>query len=177
MTTTTDVAVFVAINDNVEESERGRWMTLGNYESKTEFITAAKKLIGSEVLYFSDVEADFEIGDLITSRNINQKVWGYIALNDTDYIALVQAYETAFDVDGMSVDEILNKAQKALYGRFEVFGDLIRDYRYDLNYSKTEAERGIFKGVNLKELLNHDMGVTLMEHLTEVNDYYFWNEQ
>ena len=175
MTTTTDVAVFVSINQDIEDSERGRWMTLSNYANKADFMDAAKKLIGSEVLFFSDVEADFEVGDLITSTDIDSKVWGYISLEDTDAISLVQAYERAFGLSGDDTKQTLAAANKALYGRFERIGDVARDYRYDLSYKKSESGRGIFSAQDLKTLTAHEMGVVLMEHMTEANEYYFWN--
>lgn len=176
-----DVVVLVTTQQAYKESGIGKWMTLGDYQDKDSFTKAAKEFCVENLectgdLYFVDVSPDFDITDLITKTDIDSVVWEYIALDDADDIKTVQSYLACYEIDE-NINQTLKTANKALFGHFASASDMAADVRYDLSYKTSLSDRGLFKELDIQKLTNQELAAELMNHMSEANGYYFWDNE
>lgn len=132
------VDVFVSTAAIVAGKEKdldvGRWFDLTHFDNKDEFLKAAipiiKELSGEDnpTLYFGDKHAHFDITSLITTSDINDRVWDLMAITEEDY-DLLTAYLNCFnEEENEAVLKSLEKAKNQLVCHFATDDEIIEDY-------------------------------------------------
>ena len=150
----------------------GKWFDLTDFESKSEFITAATDFAQNSLkdanpeLCFSDYTSNIKMRGLIEESSISASVWEMFEL-DADDIEILNAYLSNADMINDSVAETMEHARDNYAGQF----DSLADYAEHVFEGNEDYE-------NMPDILREsidmtDLGRRLTMGMNIYKDHYF----
>ena len=118
------VTTYNTLITDGEETEIGKWFNLKDFADHEEFMAAAMAYAQTEIgeenpdVMFPHEKTSFDSHHFIGTQRVREDIWDLLALSDED-IALVEAYQMAFDKWKTSVDCLLEQAKELFIGKFE----------------------------------------------------------